>query len=127
MKTHKITTEQPCKSCICIWFCSVQLVYKEASFLVSQTTISLSSGLYTKSARLFQDESNSQSLCHPSGSYSSLGRWSLPSNRQQRSESPFALPWSLSLFSKRRTELLARDWEISSQNLSSLQPTSRTR
>ena len=37
----------------------------------------------------FRNESNSQSLCHPSGSHPSLGRWSLPSNRQQRSESPF--------------------------------------
>ena len=83
---HKITTKQPCKSCI---YTVLELVYKEPSFLVSQTTFSPSSGLYAKSARFFRNESNSQSLCHPSGSHPSLGRWSLPSNRQQRSESPF--------------------------------------
>ena len=86
MKTHKITTKQPCKSCICT---VLELVYKEPSFLVSQTTFSPSSGLYAKSARFFRNESNSQSLRHSSGSHPSLGRWSLPSKWLQRSESPF--------------------------------------
>lgn len=42
MKTHKITSKQPCKSCI---YTVLELVYKEPSFLVSQTTFSPSSGL----------------------------------------------------------------------------------
>ena len=89
----------------------LQLVYKEPSFLASQTAISPSTGLYITPERLFQNEINSQSLCHPSGSHPSLGGWSLPSTRQQRSVDTI-------LF----TELLAENfWQGFSQSTANQQ------
>ena len=63
-------------------------------YCFSDGYISLSRIVY-RIRRSFQDESSSQSLCHPSGSHPSLGGWNFPTSRQQRSVDTFPLPWSL--------------------------------
>ena len=102
-------------------FAPIFVYIKSPHFLFLRCYISLSRIVY-KIRRSFRDESSSQSLCHPSGSRPSLGGWSLPSNRQQRSVDTFPLPWSL----YQNGELNC--WvKISGKVFPSLQPPSRTK